>query len=29
VMEFYGIKLVPSTGEIRVGKNYSSFELYA
>jgi hypothetical protein len=29
VMEFYDIKLVPSTGEIRVGKNYSSFELYA
>jgi predicted aspartyl protease len=29
VMEFYDIKIVPSTGEITVGKNYSSFELHA
>jgi predicted aspartyl protease len=29
VMEFYDIKLDPSTNKIIVGKNYSSFELYA
>jgi predicted aspartyl protease len=29
VMEFYDIKLDPSTNRIIVGKNYSSFELYA
>jgi predicted aspartyl protease len=29
VMEFYDIKLDPSTNKIVVGKNYSSFELYA
>jgi predicted aspartyl protease len=28
VMEFYDIKLDPSTNKIVVGKNYSSFELY-
>jgi len=28
-MEFYDIKLDPSTNKIIVGKNYSSFELYA
>jgi predicted aspartyl protease len=28
VMEFYDIKLDPSTNKIIVGKNYSSFELY-
>jgi predicted aspartyl protease len=28
VMEFYDIKLDPSTNRITVGKNYSSFELY-
>ena len=28
VMEFYDIKLDPSTNRIIVGKNYSSFELY-
>ncbi|MCR6624583.1 MAG: hypothetical protein NDF58_08425 [archaeon YNP-LCB-024-027] len=27
VMEFYDIKLDPSTNKIIVGKNYSSFEL--
>jgi predicted aspartyl protease len=29
VMEFYDIKLDPSTNRIIVGRNYSSFELYA
>lgn len=29
VMGFYGIKLNPSTNKLVVGKNYSSFELYA
>lgn len=29
VMEFYEIKLDPSTNGITVGKNYSSFELYS
>lgn len=29
VMEFYDIKLDPSTNKIIVGRNYSSFELYA
>jgi predicted aspartyl protease len=29
VMEFYDIKLDPSKNKIVVGKNYSSFELYA
>jgi len=29
VMEFYDIKLDPSTNKIIVGKNYSSFELFA
>ena len=29
VMEFYDIKLDPSTNKIIVGKNYTSFELYA
>jgi len=29
VMEFYDIKLDPSTNRIPVGKNYSSFELYS
>ena len=28
VMEFYDIKLDPSTNKMIVGKNYSSFELY-
>jgi predicted aspartyl protease len=28
VMEFYDIKLDPSTNKIIVGKNYSSFEFY-
>jgi predicted aspartyl protease len=28
VMEFYDIKLDPSTNKIIVGKNYSSFELF-
>jgi predicted aspartyl protease len=28
VMEFYDIKLDPSTNKIVIGKNYSSFELY-
>jgi predicted aspartyl protease len=28
VMEFYDIRLDPSTNKIIVGKNYSSFELY-
>ena len=28
VMEFYDIKLDPSTNRVIVGKNYSSFELY-
>ena len=29
VMEFYDIKLDPSTNKIIVGKNYSPFELFA
>jgi len=29
VMEFYDIKLDPSANRVIVGKNYSSFELYA
>jgi predicted aspartyl protease len=29
VMEFYDVKLDPSTNKIVVGKNYSSFELYS
>jgi len=29
VMEFYDIKLDPSTNRVSVGKNYSTFELYA
>jgi predicted aspartyl protease len=29
VMEFYDIKLDPSTNKVIVGRNYSSFELYA
>jgi predicted aspartyl protease len=29
VMEFYDIKLDPSANKIIVGRNYSSFELYA
>jgi predicted aspartyl protease len=29
VMEFYDIKLDPSTNRVIVGRNYSSFELYA
>jgi predicted aspartyl protease len=29
VMEFYDIKLDPSTNRITVGRNYSSFELYS
>jgi len=29
VMEFYDIKLDPTANKIVVGKNYSSFELYA
>lgn len=28
VMEFYNIKLDPSTNKLTVGKNYTSFELY-
>ena len=28
VMEFYDIKLDPSTNRVVVGRNYSSFELY-
>jgi len=28
-MEFYDIKLDPSTNRVIVGKNYSTFELYA
>jgi len=29
VMEFYDIKLDPSTNRVIVGRNYSTFELYA